>query len=821
MKDLCGFYGFDGAPEQLPASGYEVLGAVTSARRTLPRGGKIVTKQVAAKKHPYHAAPGAANAAKRATAAAIRATKPSKRSFKEISVRGIFGDVAMLGVVGGPPIATKKPLTPRQVAAVNKYNAAAKKTVATAANAQRAGANAMNVAKKVAADVKNASGAVKALMAKQTKMRGLDEVVGAGYEEVVGLDYAQVQAYCDITGEYEVDVFGKLEESGITVYGGYDPAKFNVYGDIEVFGADETATMAAEAEAQQRGHGVAVARTGACACPKCGVTMRLVLAPPPSVLPGKPAGVLVAKPAQPVPVISGEIGAAQVLRPAKATPAIRAASPGSCLAACPGCGAVLHLSVGPGGYDARGVNAQAPRAYAAVAHAVHGDDITVFGADESGLFPGQVGYDPETIEVYGEEITVFGLDASGKGPGEPGYDPSTDPASPGYQPPPDPAFQETPEKPVIPAVPIERAVAKVPEDGVPYAGEKGWPRYKFGSLEYFNGGKYGWVWGWNKGNWPNDNMSPRWICRFGQAAVTNNDNWDDFPSPVTEPGEVSNRSLAGKKADGTIVAPSGTFGPLVGDPDDPDFKNLRWATADKKWFWYLEEAPKWATAELEYAAAKLLQAEQAAQKAEADALAAEAARAAAENEAAMAQQKAAEALAESAEESRAKIEASQQAGQKSQQEIDQAKADAEQKRADAKQARADAALAAEQQRAEFAAAQAEQQAALAAQQAEQQAVAAQQQADLAAQMAEQRNYQAAQAAQMELDRQAAEIDLQNQRAQAAYAAANPQQFYSQEAQQQAPPQQSLEEWDSYPEKGGPDPFADPGLFADDEMDAGW
>ena len=227
--------GFDGVEEEIQMSGYDVIGAnargnrPAATRRPAPR---LVAN--AAKIHPYHAAGKAAVSAVRANAAGMRAARPSKRVFKEIAVHGILGDgCAVLGVAGNVPVKTNKPLTVKQKAAVDKYNQAVAKTKKTADAAKKAGDNAVAIAKKVSADVKNASGAVRALMAKQTKMHG---------ESVACMDVSEeaVEGYCALTGTDAVTVYGALDAQGIYVHG-FDLEKLHAY---DVLGAEVCAEAA-------------------------------------------------------------------------------------------------------------------------------------------------------------------------------------------------------------------------------------------------------------------------------------------------------------------------------------------------------------------------------------------------------------------------------------------------------------------------------------------------------------------------------------------------------------------------------------------------
>jgi hypothetical protein len=236
------------------------------------------------------------------------------------------------------------------------------------------------------------------------------------------------------------------------------------------------------------------------------------------------------------------------------------------------------------------------------------------------------------ITVYGHEgrmagkemldNDMFGLDAAGLSAGAPGYDPTSDPASPSYVDPnsvtdptiPDPSAAVDPN--ATPSVSLSTAVHKVPTDGVLYDGSKGKPRYAFGSYNYFKGpqgpqggsmnpgGQFGYVWGYDGMNAPKS-TDPRWVKRTGkhglapsnlgdgilaflsmgtsQLAQKDNDNWDDIGSNDLPEPQAS--SLAAG------------WGPLIGNPNNSDFANLRYATDDQKWFWFPSEAPAWAMEE--------------------------------------------------------------------------------------------------------------------------------------------------------------------------------------------------------------------------------
>src|SRR6185295_7948236 len=130
--------------------------------------------------------------------------------------------------------------------------------------------------------------------------------------------------------------------------------------------------------------------------------------------------------------------------------------------------------------------------------------------------------------------------------------------------------------------------------------------------------------------------------------------WDDVPAG--DYMQINQRSYS-------KTSPNGQpYGPIIGNPSKPDFAGLKVDDAGNV-FWLAEDAPAWATAELNAAAALT---KQAADKAAADAAAADAAaqeqQRAAEEEA-MRQADAAAALAESEAASQASIAQQQQATQ--------------------------------------------------------------------------------------------------------------------------------------------------------------
>lgn len=173
-----------------------------------------------------------------------------------------------------------------------------------------------------------------------------------------------------------------------------------------------------------------------------------------------------------------------------------------------------------------------------------------------------------------------------------------------------------PEPPPTVAVPLEVPVDRLPEDAVIYDGsKKGWPKYCVGSYSIFFGpgkqyqtwgisrqaGIWGFIWGWG-------DLPLRWILLNGRNTF-GGQNWSDYRDEAGWSGRIAALSVAGHGRGGAgggwgidhshyqrMGYKGPIYGPLIGNPDG-DFKNLRWAGVDGKWFWYPEEAPDWATAE--------------------------------------------------------------------------------------------------------------------------------------------------------------------------------------------------------------------------------
>jgi hypothetical protein len=130
----------------------------------------------------------------------------------------------------------------------------------------------------------------------------------------------------------------------------------------------------------------------------------------------------------------------------------------------------------------------------------------------------------------------------------------------------------------------------LPEDGVTYKGDRGWPDQGFGSYNHFYGGGDGFE--WHPDGW--------WANRGGNYSRPND-------------GELANLCQ---------ISTQYGWGPLIGNPNNSDTAGLQNAMADKdQWFWQSANAPTWATAEADAAITLLNQkaadANQAAQEADA------------------------------------------------------------------------------------------------------------------------------------------------------------------------------------------------------------
>lgn len=303
----------------------------------------------------------------------------------------------------------------------------------------------------------------------------------------------------------------------------------------------------------------------------------------------------------------------------------------------------------------------------------------VIGADKNGRQIGDPGYDAKSdkeswnYEGGGKDTTG---DTGYEGPGSP------DPANENYDPQLDPLINPSAGAAPPAAPSLSTPISTVPSDAVIYKGDNAWPDGDFGSYSVFYNpdgslrpenpltGKnvHGFVWGWH--NAPMQNLRPaRWVWRGG-GDWSGSDNWDDQLGDSAKDGStVDTLSRAGTRASGEQIpfGPSGvkltydnairSYGPLVGNPKSK-FKDLRYASASKEWFWYPQEAPEWAVAEIKRAAELIRREEEkvkideenarrAAAKLEADKQAAEDARVQAEMALAQQQEDVAAAIAKS------------------------------------------------------------------------------------------------------------------------------------------------------------------------------
>ena len=297
----------------------------------------------------------------------------------------------------------------------------------------------------------------------------------------------------------------------------------------------------------------------------------------------------------------------------------------------------------------------------------------------------------------------------------------------------------------------------VPEDAVVYDGSKGYPDNCFGSYNVFyasHRNQHGW----------------------GKGMIFASGHWKFLDTKDRDRTWVFNDVPAIYKNDAKLIQENSIargWGPLIGSPGAEVLpagsvaaqtavdwtKGLLYCAAENKWFWLRTDAPKWATQEMDLAAAKLAE-----DAAAADAAAQAAAQAAADKDAAD--------LAEA------------QAKQEAQNALAQAQAEAEQQTAQTQQATTDIATQAKIDASDIALRQAQQaqemkleamraQQEMAAQQAAAQQAAAQQAADLSQQQAQQQADLAAQQANLAAAAAQAALDVKRQQAALDFAAANP------------------------------------------------
>lgn len=158
------------------------------------------------------------------------------------------------------------------------------------------------------------------------------------------------------------------------------------------------------------------------------------------------------------------------------------------------------------------------------------------------------------------------------------------------------------------------AYDKMPGDAILYPKDKAFDRQSVGSWSIFYGPTadvgYVWVgngWAFNFGNTSGVPAVP--IRSLGNAAIAR----ASVGGQVPVPGNVFRLARAHMELAG------GTFGPLIGNPKNPDYVGLHYAPDDDKWFWKAGEAPVYATKESDEAIALLEKQEQAVLKAAADA----------------------------------------------------------------------------------------------------------------------------------------------------------------------------------------------------------
>lgn len=205
----------------------------------------------------------------------------------------------------------------------------------------------------------------------------------------------------------------------------------------------------------------------------------------------------------------------------------------------------------------------------------------------------------------------------------------------------------------------------VPEDGIRYQGDKGFPSGSVGSWSLMydkpwinespNSGS-GYIWHANPGE------QPTWWRIGGHP-------------PGTNPGH-GNKGSEQKLATAEIASFSRNlgFGPLVGNPNGP-LAGLQWSVPDQQWFWQAEHAPSWAAYIPDRKIKDLNDKTLAANKAAADARAAVLAQDQAAAAEAQAKQDAENALALSAADTQAQVAQQAAAAQQTQLDIMQQKLD--------------------------------------------------------------------------------------------------------------------------------------------------
>lgn len=180
--------------------------------------------------------------------------------------------------------------------------------------------------------------------------------------------------------------------------------------------------------------------------------------------------------------------------------------------------------------------------------------------------------DDATGPVYGPDGTLL-------------YDPNTDPM---ITPVPVRGQALTPDEAQV-------TFEKVPEDGVVYNGARGLPVNCIGSWNVFYGSQKGpegfGIPGFLRGSLDGGNLI-QWVYNapeFGDASFR------------VAPRTFQTAATSGAPDAAAVQANSlqRGWGPVIGNPRDPFFANLQYATADKAYFWQGKCAPRAATAEID------------------------------------------------------------------------------------------------------------------------------------------------------------------------------------------------------------------------------
>lgn len=195
-------------------------------------------------------------------------------------------------------------------------------------------------------------------------------------------------------------------------------------------------------------------------------------------------------------------------------------------------------------------------------------------------------------------------------------------------------------KTMLGAAPEDFVYQKMPLDAVQYKGP--WERYSKGSVSYFKTSdpdRWGLIWGWTPvhGGDPlaenpdvNAHGSVEWIQRTGVGAPQGKGGMGtaDFAAAAATGGmsliasqiatETGMRNKEGGRFPVQNLGPmpdkavaklslspgqrdndptGNSWGPLIGNPNNPKYAGLRYAVEEDKWFWLADEAPAFATKE--------------------------------------------------------------------------------------------------------------------------------------------------------------------------------------------------------------------------------